>query len=151
MGAISRAYHLSNGDNDLRTFGDNLIGAAFGKFGGPATDQYYVTELDQVIQYAKAKDFGFFFGFGASPTWAASRLNAPAPSTTRAAYIAYPTAPAPASASATISRYRADGATDTTSCSGSPCIVQVDPNQDTQLIHFDYPSAHSVVQPVRGK
>jgi len=151
MGAISRAYHLSNGDSDLRNFGDNLIGAAFGKYGGPATDQYYVTELDQVIQYAKAKDFGFFFGFGASPTWAASRLNAPAPSTTRAAYIAYPTAPAPASASATISRYRADGATDTTSCSGSPCIVQVDPNQDTQLIHFDYPSAHSVVQPVRGK
>jgi hypothetical protein len=74
IGAISEAYRVS-GFSWLKDFGDNLTSATFGKAGGPGTDGRYVNELDETVQMNKAKNFGFFFGFGDSPSWLAARVS----------------------------------------------------------------------------
>ncbi len=78
MNAVSRGYMLT-GDKGLLAVGDSLFGAMFGKpgFGGPQSDSIYLTEIDAggvAFLRKKAKDFGYFFGFGQSWTWPAARL-----------------------------------------------------------------------------
>jgi hypothetical protein len=79
INAFSQAYLLT-GDPSLRTMGDNLFGAMFGKpgFGGPQSDGIYLTEIDDgglAFSSKKAKDFGFFYGFGQAWTWLAARIS----------------------------------------------------------------------------
>jgi hypothetical protein len=77
ISTVSAAYAM-NGNASLRAFGDKLYAAEFAKNPtDPGFDGTYVNDFDGPqswdFQTRKAKDFGFFFGFGAGSSWPASR------------------------------------------------------------------------------
>lgn len=124
--AFTNAYMIS-ADPDLRETGDRLIGAALGKLGGPESDSDYVRELDQTIQADKAKNFGFWFGFGAVPTWPAARLGQPAPPVAILQHVTLPVTPLSGALSTQVERTLAQGAKAVTLCTGTgPCGISLD-------------------------
>lgn len=81
IGLFTSAYLLSE-DAAYKTQGDILMGAMWGKDGGPESDEYYNAEyVDGGWTFAtkKAKNNGFAFGFGAGPSWLAVRLGVEPP------------------------------------------------------------------------
>ncbi len=77
VNAYSWAYILSK-NPAIKAAGDRLYGAMYGKDGGADSDGHYVRAIDAGEwdeQVKKAKDFGFFFGWGFGACWPAARLT----------------------------------------------------------------------------
>lgn len=128
---FTEAYLLS-GDPDLKATADDLVGAALGKTGGPLTDNNFVLELDQTLQFDKAKNFGFWFGFGASHTWPAGRLGAPPVVGEREQVLSLPAAPLPGASATRVERRVANGGITAIDCDGtSPCRFVLNPQHRT--------------------
>lgn len=72
--ALAAAYRVDK-DPDTKTFGDLLYGAVFGKLGGPQSDAYANTDLDNIagVSTSIGKMFGFYFGKGFAAQWPAVR------------------------------------------------------------------------------
>lgn len=77
--AMSAAYTLG-GEALIKTKEDLLMGACLGKLGGVNTDGVWCQELDEATDVpGKAKDFGYWYGFGNAAAWPAARLAGAAP------------------------------------------------------------------------
>jgi hypothetical protein len=139
-GAISVAY-LETGDASLRTLGDVLYGATFGKLGGPETDGVYVTEIEDggwMFATKKAKDFGSLFGFGGGSTWPSARLGSASPATDTPSSVAFDLQSVPDAAQVRVTVKKPDGSTAQTTCSASACQITVDARQGDHLVRLEY-------------
>ena len=76
VGAFAIAELLSP-DAGRRSRGDEHVGTNLGKLGGPgAIAGMWNTELENEVVDKKAKNFGFWFGFGGVANWTGARLGA---------------------------------------------------------------------------
>ena len=112
---------------------------ALGKLGGPQSDDKFVLELDETIAADKAKNFGFWFGFGGSQTWPAARLGKPEAMQAWMQYLARPVEPVPGGTVAKVERTQSNGVKITQTCAGgSPCAITLDPRLGAETRTVEY-------------
>jgi hypothetical protein len=118
-----------------------LFGAAFGKQGGPQSDTHYVSEIQDggwALAAKKAKDFGFFFGFGMDWAWPAARLGGARPAQHRTFFVGFDLASVSNAVSVRLTLTNPDGSSTQVICSDSPCSIQSDAGQGDPLLRLEY-------------
>jgi hypothetical protein len=155
MRGFSAAYALS-GDPNLRRAGDAFYQALWCKPTGgwkcPSQPTgNYLWDIDDApvgyminSQSLSNKWLGFFFGYGFGSGWPAARLGGVAPPSIRTRQVPI-NLPPTIGASALITVVQPSGAVTQTTCSLSPCEVNVDARQGSHIVKVDIVSASGAI------
>lgn len=155
MRALGAAYAHSP-SADLKADGDRLMSQMFSKpgTGGPNPDGFYVSDWDDVTgTYLTGtpplgiapKWFGEFFGFSNTGDWAAQRAGGPVPPQLHPLDITFDLSLLPEAQQVMVTITDPSGAVSQTSCSSSPCTIQVDTRLGNPLISLQYLSSGGLV------
>lgn len=147
VGAFAAAELLSP-NSARRTRGDEHVAVNMGKLGGPQSiTGMWNTEIDNGFTQTskKAKDFGFWFGFGGVSNWLGARLGGLVPPDIVSVRVTFRLADVAGAIQARVSVLSPSGATTQTTCTTSPCAVTVDRRQGTHAYTTEYLSAGGAV------
>jgi hypothetical protein len=158
--SVMLAYSYS-GDSALKTFGDLLYNAMYGKAGycpsGSTVcvpDGQYITDLDDGLGWYMIgtppigqahKWFGMFFGIGAGADWPAYRVGGAQPTNTRLAYVGFNPGQVGGATQVRVTTMAPNGETAQTVCTSSPCGVSIDDQEGDYLFLLEYLSASGAV------
>lgn len=155
FGALASA-EMFRPDSSQRSLGDTLYTVNFGRngFSSPIENPegYFIEDFADsgfVVSSKKAKDYGFFFGFGFAASWPAARLGGVQPfqSVTSALSINLPGEPAAARARITL--ISPSGSQSTQFCATETCELSLDARQGSHLVRIEYLDASDAVIPDR--
>jgi hypothetical protein len=150
LGFLGQAY-LASKDESLKRLGDVLVTANFSKAGfeGPMTAGGMANENFEdnalVFTFKKARDFGFWFGFGAAPSWLAARLGGVKPENLVSSRVSADLASVPGAVRIRLTVTAPSSAVSTSECAETPCSVNLDRRQGQHWIALEYLSASGEV------
>jgi hypothetical protein len=144
----------SSGDPALAAFGDTLYNAMFAKPGTcpPGStlctpDGNYVADLNDAWGWymygippigEAHKWFGMFFGIGAGSDWPAYRSGGRQNKPRRPVRLGFNMGDVPGATAVRITATAPSGETLQTTCSSSPCTVEIDSQQGDHLFRMEY-------------
>ena len=153
MGFLGKAYLVSK-DDAIKALGDSLMTANFSKPGFPGlltSGTVYNENFDDnalIFTAKKAKDFGFWWGFGGAPGWLGARLGGPQPPQMVRNAINFILDQIADSTSIRVKVLAPNAALREYRCTESPCMVDLDKRQGGHWITVDYlGSGDEVVAP----
>ncbi len=143
MGFLSQVF-LASKDDALKALGDSLMTANFSRpgFSGPmASGNTYNENFDDnalIFTFKKAKDFGFWWGFGAAPGWLGARLGGVRPPQPVTNAVTFALDQVPSAAAVRVKVLAPNAAVQEYRCTESPCQVELDKRQGGHWITVDY-------------
>ena len=146
LGAFARIYPSRRFDR-FKNMGDALYTANFGKpgFGLPEgvtnPEGYFNSEADNngaTVSRGKAKDYGFFWGFGLASSWPAARLGGAEPESLVDTQVESFLSGTAGAVTARITVTQPSGKKDIKTCQSDSCTVQVDTRQGTHLARIEF-------------
>lgn len=145
IGAMTGAY-LAWADAGVKTFGDEIVSALYGEFGGTGSDSDSFPFQEDVTGQ-KHKTFGFGWGIGSAPSWPAARLGgvAAANNVNYPYSLALPTGTHSTVTKAVVTIQQPNGVETDYTCSSFPCTITYDARQGGHRRWHTYQNSGSQV------